>query len=144
MDKIKVVKLEDVESDTLPDGEEGVGYLKRIIYPHKIPAKGFAFGFGEVPPGQSLHRWHKHTGDKAKGLEVIYAAGFEELYFIIKGSGAVQWKEPNGEVREKNVGERDTILFCDGVPEHQVLNTGSDDMLIAFVACPPLTIIKDP
>lgn len=70
--------------------------MKRIIYPHKIPAKGFAFGFGEVSPGKSLHLWHKH-----KGLEVIYAPGFEELYYILKGSGAVQWKEPNGEVKEK-------------------------------------------
>jgi len=143
MDRIKVVRLEEVEPDTLADCEEGEGYMKRIIYPHKVPAKGFAFGYAEVPPGKSLHRWHKHTGDKAKGLEVIYPLGFEELYFIIKGSGAVQWKEPSGEVREKNVGEKDTILFCEGVPEHQVLNTGNKDMLIAFVACPPVKIIKE-
>ena len=143
MDKIKVVRLEDVEPDTLMDVEAGLGYMKRIIYPHKVPAKGFAFGFAEVPPGKSLHRWHKHTGDKVKGLEVVYHPDFEELYFILKGSGAVQWKEPNGEVKEQSVGEKDTILFSEGVPEHQVLNTGSENMVVVFVGCPPVKIIKD-
>lgn len=142
MESIKIIKLEDIEPDTLPGDEESGGYLKRIVYPHTVPAKGFAFGYGEVPPGHSLHRWHKHTGDKAKGLEVVYEPGFEELYFIIKGRGAVQWKEPDGEVNEKSVEEGTTILFCEGVPQHQVLNTGSENMIIAFVGCPPVKIIK--
>ena len=143
MDKIKVVRLADVEQDPILDADAGAGYMKRIIYPHKVPAKGFAFGFAEVPPGKSLHRWHKHTGDKVQGIEVVYHPDFEELYFIIKGSGAVQWKEADGTVGEKSVGERDTILFCEGVPEHQVLNTGSENMLLVFVGCPPVKIIKD-
>jgi oxalate decarboxylase/phosphoglucose isomerase-like protein (cupin superfamily) len=142
MDKIKVVRFEDVEPDTLL-GDAGGGYMKRIIYPHLVAAKGFAFGFAEVPPGKSLHPWHNHAGYKAKGLEVVYAPGFEELYFIIKGSGVVQWKEPDGEVKEKSVGERDTILFCEGVPEHQVLNTGNENMLLTYIGCPPTKIIKD-
>jgi len=143
VDKIKVVKFDDVESDMIPAGEPGVGYLKRIIFPHTIPAKGFSFGFGEVPPGRSLHRWHKHTGDKSKGLEVVYSAGFEELYFIVQGRGVVQWKKPDGEIKQKSVEERDTILFCEDVPEHQVLNTGTENMLIAVVGCPPVKIIKE-
>lgn len=143
VDKIKIVKFDDVPSDTMPGTEPGIGCLKRIIFPHTVPAKGFSFAYGEVPPGQSLHRWHKHTGDKMNGLEVIYSEGFEELYFIIKGTGVVQWKEQNGEIKEKALSERDTILFCDGVPEHQVLNTGGENMLIAVVGCPPVKIVKD-
>jgi len=143
MDKIKVVKLQGVEADPILDDDPGEGYMKRIIYPHKTAAKGFAFGYAEVPPGKSLHRWHKHTGDKAQGIEVVYEPDFEELYFIVKGSGVVQWKEADGTVGEKNVGEKDTVLFCAGVPEHQVLNTGKENMVLAFVGCPPVKIIRD-
>ena len=143
MDTIQIVKFDSVQEDNLPDEDAGMGFLKRIIYPHSTPANGFAFGYGEVPPGKSLHRWHNHSGDTAKGLRVIYAEGFEELYFILKGTGVVQWKDDDGQIKETEVQPKDTILFKPGVPDHQVLNNGDEDMLIAYVACPPITIIKD-
>lgn len=140
MEGIKIVRLEDVERDPLPDVEEGVGFLKRIIYPHKTPAKGFFFGVGEAPPGYSIHRWHHHSVDRAKGLEVVYPENFEELYFIIRGSGVVQWEVDGGKIREEKVKVGDTIFFPPGSPKHQLLNTGDEDMFVALCGSPPIKV----
>jgi mannose-6-phosphate isomerase-like protein (cupin superfamily) len=140
MGEIKIVRSKDVEPDTLPDSKEGVGYLKRIIYPHKTPAKGFFFGVGEANPGHSIHRWHRHTIDRAKGLKVVYPKNFEELYHIIRGRGVVQWQAKDGGIREEKVKAGDTILFPPGVPKHQLLNTGNQKMFVVLCGSPPIKV----
>jgi mannose-6-phosphate isomerase-like protein (cupin superfamily) len=140
MAEIKVVRSKDVESDTLPDAKQEVGFLKRIIYPHKVPAKGFFFGVGEAKTGYSIHRWHSHTIDRAKGLKVVYPKNFEELYYIVRGRGVVQWKTKDGGIQEEKVRAGDTILFPPGVPKHQLLNTGNQKMFVVLCGSPPIKV----
>jgi len=140
MADIKIIRSRDIEPDTLPDAEEGVGYLKRIIYPHKVPAKGFFFGVGEANPGYSIHRWHLHTLDRAKGLKVVYPERFEELYHIIRGRGVIQWEAKGGGIKEEKVKAGDTIFFPPGVPKHQLLNTGNRKMFVVLCGSPPIQV----
>jgi len=141
MEEIKVVRGKDIKPDPLPGTDkEGAGWLKRIIYPHKIPARGFIFGVGEAMPGYSLHRWHSHILDKGKGFKVVYPKHFEEVYYIVRGRGVVQWKTKHGKIEEIKVKAGDAIFFPPGVPKHQLLNTGSQKMFVVLCGSPPIHV----
>ncbi len=93
-------------------------------------------GVSEVNPGYSIHRWHRHTSDKAEGYSVTYPESFEEIYHIIRGTGVIQWKTGGGKISEKPVGPGDTLWFPAGVVEHQLLNNGPEKMYIVFCGSP--------
>jgi mannose-6-phosphate isomerase-like protein (cupin superfamily) len=84
----------------------------------------------------SVHRWHRHTSDKAKGYEVTYPENFEEIYHLIRGNGLIQWKTEEGKIKEQEVGAGDTILLPVDVVEHQLLNSGPEKMHVVFCGNP--------
>ncbi len=136
MGDIRIIRSDDVESRPLPGTAEEAGAVKRILYPPEVITKGLFMGIGEANPGYSPHRWHSHKHDKAEGYEVVYPDNFEEIYFIINGTGIMQWKTSEGKIEEKEVGPGDTIFMPVGVPEHQLFNNGEEKMVLLFCGSP--------
>jgi oxalate decarboxylase/phosphoglucose isomerase-like protein (cupin superfamily) len=140
MEEIKVFRkgdLNKIESDLLPgSSDKGEGWIKRIIYPNKVNTKSVLFGIGEINPGYPYHRWHTHKSHKLEGYEVIYPENFEEVYYIVSGSGVIQYKTADGKVKEEKVSAGDTIFFPVGVAEHQLFNNGTEKMLLVFSGAP--------
>ena len=134
----KIIRASEVESAQLPGAKEAhAGWIKRILYPPKVETKGLFFGFAEFNPGYSVHRWHTHTEDKAEGYEVVYPENFEEIYYIIRGAGVMQWKAVDGQIiREEKVTAGDTIFMPVGIVEHQLFNNGNEKMVIVFCGTP--------
>ena len=141
MAEVKVFRFSETESAPLV-GEKSMegGWIKRIVYPQNVDTKGLIFGYVEVNPGHAPHRWHNHIADKARGFEVVYPKDFEEIYFIISGSGVVEWKTEEGEVKGEEVSAGDTIFFPAGMPEHQLLNNSTEKMVIVYCGSPPTSI----
>jgi mannose-6-phosphate isomerase-like protein (cupin superfamily) len=137
MGDAKIFRLSEIEPLKLI-GATGsdAGWMKKIIYPPKVITKGLFSGVAEVNPGYSPHRWHTHISDKFEEYEAIYPEDFEEMYFIVSGSGVVQWNTEDGKTKEEKVGAGDTILFPAGVGKHQLLNSGSEKMFIVFCGYP--------
>jgi len=137
MEKIRIFKLSEAESRPLPAQKENAGWVKRVIYPpHFITNNGTFFGVGEVNPGFSPHRWHNHDRDKAEGYSVEYPKNFEEIYYIVSGTGVMQWKTPDGKVKEEKVGPGDTIYMPGDAPQHQLLNNGTEKITLIFCGSP--------
>lgn len=136
MADIKIIRSGDVEARPLPAVGEKAGWVKRIIYPPQIITNGTFFGVGECNPGYSPHRWHTHVKDGAEGYKVEYPEDFEEIYYIVSGSGVMQWKTADGSIEEEPVGPGDTIFMPAGVPEHQVFNNGNEKMVVIFCGSP--------
>lgn len=134
---VVVIRAGDVPATPPPGGGgKEAGWMKRIVYPPHATTKGAFLGVSEVNPGYSVHRWHRHTSDKAPGYEVTYPKDFEEIYHIIRGSGVIQWKTEDGKTREEKVNAGDTILLPVDVALHQLLNTGTEKMYVVFCGSP--------
>jgi mannose-6-phosphate isomerase-like protein (cupin superfamily) len=136
MEDVKILRLKDIKSASIPGAGREAGWMKRIVHPANINTKSTFMGLAEVNPGHSPHRWHIHIKDKAEGYEITYPEGFEEVYHIIRGSGTVQWKTADGQVKEEGVSAGDTIFFPPGVGEHQLLNNGSEKIYMVFCGSP--------
>ncbi len=123
MADIKIIRSNEVETlDLIGAGGPKGGMMKKLIYPQYVKTRGVFFGTAEINSGYSPHRWHIHTADKAEGYEAVYPEGFEEIYYIVSGSGVVQWTTEDGKVKEEKVGAGDAIFFPSGVVKHQLLN----------------------
>jgi len=134
----KIIRASEVESAQLPGAEEAhVGWIKRIVYPPKVETKGVFFGVAEFNPGHSVHRWHTHTRDKSEAYEVVYPENFEEIYYIIRGAGVMQWKAVDGQIiKEEKVTAGDTIFMPVGIVEHQLFNNGNEKIVMVFCGYP--------
>lgn len=138
MADVKVIRSGDVKS-TPPAGssEKEGGQTKRIIFPpHVITKNPFWMATSEFNPGHSAHHWHRHISYKTKGCEIIYPKDFESAYYIVSGSGVVQWKTEDGKIREEKVSAGDTLFFPVDVAEHQLLNTGNEKMFVVMCGSP--------
>jgi oxalate decarboxylase/phosphoglucose isomerase-like protein (cupin superfamily) len=132
-----VIKSGDIKSTPLPgSSRKEEGWMKRIVYPPQVITKGSFLGAGEVNPGYSFHRWHRHTSDKAEGYEIVYPKNFEEIYYVASGNGVVQWKTEDGKINEEKVTAGDTIFLPADVAEHQLFNSGSEKMFVVFCGSP--------
>jgi mannose-6-phosphate isomerase-like protein (cupin superfamily) len=132
MAQLKIIRADDVKPQNLRGLPPEAGQIKRVIVTEKLHVN-----VDEVSPGHSPHHWHRHTKYTAEGVEVEYAADFEEIYFVLSGRGVMQWKSESGEVQEQEVGPGDTIHMPAGVVEHQLLNNGSERLKIVVVGVPP-------
>lgn len=126
-----IFKEASLEKQNLMDVESPeAGWMKMI------PAGGeygtMMFGVSEIAAGRAAHRWHDHVFDEGKGFEVRYPEGFEEIYYIISGSGLVQWKTEGDVLHEQAVGEGDTIVFPSGIGKHQLFNNSDSTLRIVF------------
>ena len=138
MVEVKIVRSEDVNSSPLPGvKEKEAGWIKRMVYPPQVATRGPFLGCAEVQPGYSVHRWHRHTRDQGEGFVVVYPKGFEEIYYIVSGSGVIQWKTEEGKIKEEKVGAGDAIFLPFDVAEHQLLNNGNEKMFVVYAGSPP-------
>jgi len=146
MEEIKIFSLDEIDSHFLV-GAEGFeeGWIKRVVYPPYVDAKNFYMCILEVNPGFYAHRWHTHTSDRAKGVQIVFPEGYVEIYHLINGRGVMQWKTKDGSVVEKTVGAGDTIYFPVDVTEHQLFNDGTDRMrlLVVGAPAPQITLQKE-
>lgn len=141
MKEPKVFRLSEIPENPLAGaGDREAGWQKRIIYPHNVKTNGTFFGIVEVKPGYSPHRWHTHSHDKFQSFEVDYPKGFEEVYYIISGSGVVQWRTEDGKTKEQKVAAGDTIFFPEGIGEHQLFNNGAKKIVLAYCGSPPAKV----
>ena len=143
MKDVIVLKDNEIVKDPLVGGDDGhkAGWRKRIVYPQNVATKGSYLGIAEVNPGFSPHRWHGHTGDRTEEFEIVYPDNFEEINYIISGTGVVQWKDDDGKVLEKELGPGDTVYFPVGVADHQVLNKGTEPMVVLFCGYPTVEVV---
>lgn len=132
MTPLNIIKSGEVEPQNVRGQGKEAGQIKRIVHTDK-----FFFNVDEVNPGFSPHRWHRHDKYRAEGMDVEYAADFEEIYFIMSGRGVIQWKTESGDIGEQEVSPGDTIHMPPGVVEHQLLNNGAETLRIAVVGVPP-------
>lgn len=132
MSELKFIKLDDVKPQNLRGLPAEAGHVKRIVATPK-----FYFNIDVIAPGHSPHSWHKHDQYVHDGVKVEYPADFEEIYFVLGGSGLLQWKTTSGGIQEQQVGPGDTIYMPPDVIEHQLLNNTGEDIRIAVIGVPP-------
>ena len=132
MGQIKVIRPAEIKPQPFRgSGEEG-GRFRKIIVTERM-----FLNLDEVNPGFSPHRWHTHTTDEGQGYRIDYADDFEEIYYIVSGNGVIQWKGERGEVVEERVGPGDTIYIPPGVGKHQLLNNGTEKIVLMVIGSPP-------
>jgi oxalate decarboxylase/phosphoglucose isomerase-like protein (cupin superfamily) len=132
MSQLNIIKADQVEPQNIRGLAKEAGQIKRVIATEKL-----FFNVDEVSPGFSPHHWHRHTKYTAEGVQVEYPPDFEEIYFILSGSGVIQWKTESGEVAEQQVGPGDTIHMPPDAVEHQLLNNGTEKLRLAVIGVPP-------
>lgn len=138
MKDVEIVRNAEIHVQTLPGtSEKEAGWIRRIIYPHQVGTEGIVMGVAEVNPGYPLHRWHDHIRDEAEQYELVFPEGFEEVYYIIDGSGVIQWESTKpGRIREERVSSGDTVFFPAGVARHQLFNNGVERMRVLYCGSP--------
>ena len=140
MEDVKIFRQRDIESSLLPASGEDAGIIRRIIYPPHVLTKGIFMGIAEVNPGYSPHRWHTHSTYKSEGYKVVYPENFEEVFYIVSGSGVMQWKNQDGRIRDEKVNAGDTIFFPVGVAEHQIFNNSNEKIVIVLCGFPTIKV----
>ena len=130
-----VIHRKDLKSGRLSGGNS---LITRILTVDTAKSSKLHVGIAECAPGDSPHRWHMHTRDSMPEVEFIYPKGFEEFYYIIRGEGTLQWKMPNGGIKEESFVEGDLIHMPVDIMEHQVLNTGKDTLTVLYGMTPPI------
>lgn len=137
MNRPSVIRRRELTTVRLSAGN---ALLTRIIWPESGISSKLFLGIAECTPGDSPHRWHVHTRDSVPEAEYIYPKGFEEFYYVVRGSATLQWKAPDGTIHEEPASEGDTIYMPPDVMEHQVLNTGKETLTVFYGMTPPVKI----
>jgi mannose-6-phosphate isomerase-like protein (cupin superfamily) len=132
MAQLKIVKADEVQPQNIRGFGKAAGQVRRLIATEKL-----FFDVDDVSPGFSPHHRHTHGKYRADGVEAEYPADFDEIYFILRGGGVMQWKTESGEVREQEVRPGDTIHMPPGVLEHQRLNNGPEKIRLAAIGVAP-------
>ena len=118
----------------------GDGKIRRLIYPATVGSEKLFIGVAEVEPGEAPHVFHKHEKEKIGKLELEYDSDFEEFYYVVAGSGSMQWKTDDGTLHERAVDAGDAIYMPPGVCEHRIFNSGGERLTVLYGGAPPATI----
>jgi mannose-6-phosphate isomerase-like protein (cupin superfamily) len=118
----------------------GEGAIKRAIYPDTVGSERLFVGLAEFPPGTAPHVFHRHDAEVIGGRRISYAPEFEEFYFVVEGSGVMQWKLEHGHLGEAPVAAGDSVYMPPGVVEHRIFNTGEGMMRVLYGGTPPARI----
>jgi len=132
MSQLKIVRSQDVPPQNIRGQARAAGQIRRVIATEKV-----FLNIDEVNPGHTPHKWHRHTAYEAEGVRVEYAQDFEEIYFVLSGTGIMQWRSEDGGTGEQAVGPGDAIHMPAGVIEHQFLNNGTEPVRLAVIGVPP-------
>ena len=133
MTEPQIIRSQDCEPHPL----HGEGKIKRIIYPTTVGSKKLFVGIAEVGMGEAPHVFHRHGTEIVGTTRLDYAEDFEEFYYVVSGSGTMQWILPDGSLREAAVSAGDAVYMPPGVVEHRVLNTGSSLLQVLYGGSPP-------
>ena len=136
MTEPQIIRSQDCEPHPL----HGEGKITRIIYPTTVGAKKLFVGVAEVAIGEAPHVFHRHGTEIVGATRLDYAEDFEEFYYVVSGSGTMQWILPDGSLREAAVSAGDAVYMPPGVVEHRVLNTGSSLLQVLYGGTPPAKI----
>lgn len=122
----------------------GAGTLRRAIYPDTAGSRRLFVGLAEFGPGTAPHVFHRHgtevVGEPGRRRRLTYAEDFEEFYFVVEGSGELQWRLDDGALQRAPLVAGDAVYFPPGVFEHRVFNTGSATMRVLYGGTPPARI----
>lgn len=121
-------------------GLHGEGTIKRAIYPDTLGSVRLFIGLAEFGTGTAPHVFHRHGTETIGGKRLTYAPEFEEFYFVVTGSGVMQWKLDDGQLVEEPVAAGDSIYMPRGVVEHRIVNTGVGTMRVLYGGTPPARI----
>lgn len=136
----KIIRKNEIEKTPIPfGGKEGdAGLWSVVIKPPDVDTKQMTVGTAEVNPGYAAKRWHTHTKDRFEnvGLEITFPENFEEVYYLTKGSGILQWENEEGKIEEREVTAGDFMFFPTDVAKHQFFNNGTEKAVITWVGSP--------
>lgn len=136
----KVVHLSEYPKHSL----HGAGAIRRVIYPDLTGSQRLFIGLAEFGPGTAPHVFHRHgtevVGEPGQQRRLTYAADFEEFYFVVEGTGEMQWRFDDGRQAAEPVAAGDAVYFPPGVVEHRIFNTGTSTMRVLYGGTPPALI----
>lgn len=122
----------------------GSGAIRRAIYPDLTGSRRLFVGLAEFPPGTAPHVFHRHgteiVGTPGARRRLTYAADFEEFYYVVEGSGEMQWRLEDGRETVVPLAAGDAVYFPPGVAEHRVFNSGTRIMKVLYGGTPPAAI----
>ncbi|MGO9774846.1 MAG: cupin domain-containing protein [Roseiarcus sp.] len=127
-------------SDAQPHPLHGEGTIFRMIYPQTVGSRNLFVGVAQAPPGQAPHVFHRHGVERVGDVELTYAADFEEFYFVVAGSGMMQWRFDDGRVMEAPVSAGDAVYMPPGVVEHRIFNSGDVTLTVLYGGAPPASV----
>jgi oxalate decarboxylase/phosphoglucose isomerase-like protein (cupin superfamily) len=135
-----VVHLENYPAHTM----HGAGAIRRAIYPDLTGSRNLFIGLAEFGPGTAPHVFHRHgselVGESGYRRRLTYAPQFEEFYFVLEGSGEMQWRFDDGNIHIEPVKAGDSVYFPPGVTEHRIFNTGLATMRVLYGGTPPALV----
>ncbi len=118
----------------------GEGAIRRAIYPDLVGSRRLFIGLAEFGPGTAPHVFHRHATEVIGNRRLTYAADFEEFYYVVQGTGEMQWRLEDGTQHAEPVAAGDAVYFPPGVVEHRIFNTGSGMMRVLYGGTPPAAI----
>jgi len=118
----------------------GQGAIRRAIYPDTVGSQRLFVGLAEFGSGSAPHVWHRHAVERVGDRELTYSKDFEEFYFVVEGSGEMQWRFDDGTHRAEPVVAGDAVYFPPGVVEHRIFNTGTARMRVLYGGTPPAVV----
>jgi mannose-6-phosphate isomerase-like protein (cupin superfamily) len=135
-----VVPYADFQAHAL----HGTGAIRRAIYPELTGSRQLFIGLAEFGPGEAPHVFHRHgtevVGPPGARRRLTYAEDFEEFYFVVEGSGEMQWRFTDGRNEVQAVAAGDAVYFPPGVAEHRIFNTGASTMRVLYGGTPPARV----
>lgn len=120
----------------------GEGSIRKLVYPDTVGSQKLFIGLAIVPPGEAPHVFHRHGVEEHGTTRIEYADEFEEFYFVVAGSGEMQWIEDNGSQTASEVKQGDAIYMPRGCLAHRIFNSGATEMRVLYGGTPPAKITK--
>ncbi len=117
----------------------GDGAIFRLIYPQTVGSRNLFVGVAHVAPGTAPHVFHEHSVERIGRIELAYAPHFEEFYFVVSGGGSMQWRDPEGTVRESPVEAGDAVYLPPGAMAHRIFNDRDIELTVLYGGTPPAT-----
>ena len=132
----RIARLNDAPAHQL----HGEGLIRKLVYPDTVGSRRLFVGLATVPPGKAPHVFHRHGIEEHGTTRIEYADDFEEFYFVVAGSGEMQWIDERGERRASAVATGDAIYMPAGCLAHRIFNSGESEMRVLYGGTPPAKI----
>lgn len=136
MEEPRIVRGAEAESHPL----HGEGRIRRLIYPQTVGSRKLFVGIAEVGPGEAPHVFHRHGVERVGNVELTYAEDFEEFYFVVEGSGLMQWRHGDGVEHGIPVSAGDAIYMPVDAAEHRIFNNGAGALRVLYGGTPPAAV----